>query len=84
MIQANQIQAVFHCQFPEWELDECFMKGSLQHFLKNLDFFAVENAMITACERMPDPNQTIKYFCGICWTLIRGRSAKQSSIRRVG
>lgn len=31
----------------------------------------VVDSMETACLRIDDPQESLKYFCGICWTKIK-------------
>lgn len=47
-------------------------RKSVRLFLTMLPQDAVEDAMETACWRTEEPGPATKYFCGICWNLIRG------------
>lgn len=70
--ESDEINAIYHARFPRWELSEHFMNGSLRKFLTDLPLATVKEAMHIACGRGLNDNQTIHYFCGICWRRIRG------------
>lgn len=44
---------------------------SITHFLEKLPFGDVEKAAEMAFDRGYDDTRTFKYFCGICWAVIR-------------
>lgn len=45
---------------------------SVKQFIKNLGVDEVEDAMEKACIKMNNnPNNALKYFCGICWNKIK-------------
>lgn len=46
-------------------------KVSVRKFLEKLPFPEVEDSMEIAISKDLDPDNTIKYFCGICWTKIK-------------
>ena len=74
--QLNEIEAideVYSTYFPDWCLNDRFKNGTLTIFLKSLGFEKVEEAMHKACSRMYNDNKAIKYFCGICWNMIRDK-----------
>jgi hypothetical protein len=49
-----------------------FQSISLRKFLKLLPLHEIEEAMLIATSKVPDHAKAIKYFCGICWSKIRG------------
>jgi len=70
--RANAVASAYHKAFPDWSLSETFVDGTLKtSFLKKLPLPSVLQAMQLACIRVPYPDRSIKYFCGICWKLIR-------------
>ena len=67
----NKVDEIYSDYFPEYKLTKKFLESSVKLFLKKLDCFQVEEAMITACDRVDDADESIRYFCGVCWTKIR-------------
>lgn len=74
--EVDEVAAHFTKLFPGSCLTERFKEVSIKKFLET---FAVEelNDNLTlayrniAKKRAPDPEATIKYFCGICWNKIK-------------
>ena len=56
----------------EYVLSAHFKNNSLKQFLKKLPKHEVEEAMEFATTKIEDSSKMINYFCGICWTKIRG------------
>lgn len=72
--QAAEIDAidnVYQSYFPDWQLNDRFKNGSVAMFLRMLGFERVEQAMHAACGKIYDSNKALKYFCGICWNVIK-------------
>jgi hypothetical protein len=67
-----KIDDVYHEYFDMWRLSDHFKNVSLRMFLKKIDVFRVKEAMIKACNVTEDSEKAIKYFCGICWKIIKG------------
>ena len=78
-IAINRISKIFNDDQGYQEIIEFFNLNTLRYFLKHIPPNQVEDAMILACSRNYSPQNTIKYFCGICWKAIRDRD-KQSPI----
>lgn len=51
---------------------ESFCESIRRNFLPKLDREQLETAMYKACWKCREANPAIKYFCGICWRLIKG------------
>jgi len=69
------IHIVFKGAYSGRELSDQFRNVSLRRFLKLLPIHVVIEAMQTAVCRLPnDRDRAIKYFCGICWNIIKGTS----------
>ena len=49
-------------------------RQSVRYFLERLTQFQVIEAMEIACVRIPERNDAIRYFSGICWNKIKGRT----------
>lgn len=71
--QARDIEKVYSGAFPEYRLSKNFKMGSIKNFLKKLTFQETKEAMEIAVSRIHDPDDSIKYFCGICWRRIEER-----------
>jgi hypothetical protein len=69
---ANKVNDIYKSFFPEWTLNPDFIKDRICKFIELLPLDQVEDAMRLACKKMNDKDQTINYFCGICWNKIRG------------
>jgi len=58
----------------EYIFSESFKQGTVERFLKLLLKDQVEKALYIAIDRFPDcTEQTIRYFCGICWNRVNGK-----------
>jgi len=68
----EEINEVYSSYFPKHELSDKFKNASLKRFLKFLPVSEIKDAMSRACSIVPDRNDSIRYFCGICWRQIKG------------
>ena|ERR1035437_5902491 len=62
--------------FKEFFADRSFkspFRESVREFNKKLHPDQVEFAMRRACGKKLDANEAVKYFCGICWNIIKDR-----------
>jgi hypothetical protein len=66
-----EVEKIYSESFPDWCFSESF-KLSVKKFINNIGLIEVKEAMIKACARCIDDENTLKYFCGICWNKIRG------------
>jgi 5-methylcytosine-specific restriction endonuclease McrA len=69
----NIVEEVFKETFNSHQFTETF-KISIERFLKDLPLSEVVNAMRIASARFDEPAHATKYFCGICWNMIKGES----------
>lgn len=69
--QASEINDIYSSWNSEYELSDKFLNSTVKNFLKKIPFVQVKDAMNNACSRVKDSSQCIKYFCGICWNIIR-------------
>ena len=67
--QVSEIHDVYRNAFKKYRLSDKFLL-SVRHFVNKLGSDVVKEAMQTACWRHNSDN-SIKYFCGICWNIIR-------------
>jgi len=68
----NEIQKlceVYEDYFPDYYLTNNF-KQSIRKFIEKLGYYFVLQALHKSCSRL-NANQSLKYFCGICWTKIK-------------
>lgn len=60
--------------FPDMCCNERFKSVSIKMFINKLGFMEVANAMGNACaKKCYDLEQALKYFCGICWNIIKNK-----------
>tara|TARA_R110002074_G_scaffold392513_2_gene578102 strand:- start:3753 stop:4295 length:543 start_codon:yes stop_codon:yes gene_type:complete len=69
----REIEKIFKSYFSEYSFSKSF-KESVRRFLTHLPMPEVKEAMHKACSRIDDQHDAIKYFCGICWKLIKART----------
>jgi CRISPR/Cas system Type II protein with McrA/HNH and RuvC-like nuclease domain len=70
---ANDIEKIFMEAYPDKALTDKFKKVSMARFLNSLPKNSVEEAMILAISKIRyDPEDCVKYFCGVCWRKIKG------------
>ncbi len=74
ILDANKINDIYSSYFTEYCLTEAFKNSTIKMFLKKLPYSKVEEAMEVACSRISDSDKAIKYFCGICWNMIKGNT----------
>lgn len=82
--EAEKINNIFQEYFPSRILTETFLLKTVKKFLKLLTFFEVAEAMRLACVKMSGnvkpcddadrASAATKYFCGICWGIIKSQS----------
>ncbi|MDE2469215.1 MAG: HNH endonuclease [Bradyrhizobium sp.] len=48
-------------------------RASVKTFLKSLDRYQLCAFMDSACSKKDNPYDAWKYFCGICWNVIKGK-----------
>lgn len=70
--KVNKIERLFMDEFEGCTFTDNFKK-SARTFVEKLPYPHVEEAMEIACSKIVDPEDAVKYFCGICWTKIRER-----------
>lgn len=71
----KHIENIFNSFFNEYHFTVHF-KESIRMFLKLLPLDEIIDAAYIAFEKKDDPNDAIKYFCGICWNKIRSKKDK--------
>lgn len=69
--EIDAIDDIYSSYFPDYCLNDRFKNGSLKTFLRLLGFEKVEQAMHAACGRIYQDEKAIRYFCGICWNIIK-------------
>lgn len=79
--EIKKISDIYDKEFVGYTMTENFKKRSLKIFIKKLPINIVEDAMETACSRELNPHSTLKYFCGICWRIIKEERLNSSESR---
>lgn len=74
----EEIENVFTETYQKRLFVNKFKEGTLKRFLKLLPLHEILEAMNIACSKFNNnPEQTIRYFCGICWNKTRGTKPKE-------
>lgn len=59
--------------YPGHKVTKTFKKRSLARFREVLTEEEIKDAITKAGHKLPgDPDNGVKYFCGICWNKIKG------------
>jgi hypothetical protein len=69
----EDISKIYSDMFTKYELTDNFKNVSIKKFLTHLPKHEIEDAMRIAVNKINDSDKSIKYFCGICWTIIRDK-----------
>lgn len=69
----NKVQKAFREDFPEYSFKPK-TKDSIRMFLDHFMAAELIQFMRIATSRIGKPEDSFKYFCGICWTEIKARS----------
>lgn len=81
----QSVADIFYYHFEPRDLSDGFVTKTLTHFIKELPLTEVHDAMGMSCTKFGVPyidrndterleamsEQTVKYFCGICWSRIK-------------
>ena len=69
----RKLSNIYTRYFPGYKLAPYFINGTIKLFLEKLPGQTLLDAMNLACSKVNHNEQSIKYFCGICWCKIRER-----------
>lgn len=70
--EAEEVNSIYSSYSRGRVLTDKFINSSLKPFLKKLGFQEVSEAMHKSCSKINSyKEQSIKYFCAICWNKIR-------------
>jgi len=68
----DEIEEIFRQSFGGYFSDS--FRASVRSFVRSMPFEDVESAMFRACSKRKDSgSDALKYFCGICWNIIKER-----------
>lgn len=67
------IDNMFRQKFTSVHLSEHFKQRTVKFFLERLGFEEVNEAMGIALPHIDEPENAVKYFCGVCWRKIKGK-----------
>jgi hypothetical protein len=68
----DAVEAVFISYFPESGFTDKF-RESVRDFLKSINQYDLSSYIHKACTNGRSKEDCIKYFCGICWNVIKGK-----------
>jgi hypothetical protein len=66
----NAVESIYTASFNGYVFKDNF-RNSVKKFVETLGVVAVEDAMSRSCSRVHHEQEVLKYFCGICWGLIK-------------
>lgn len=73
----DEVEDSFKAHFSGYSFSAKF-RESVRAFLQHLSVFDVLDAMNIACYRIKRRDDSIKYFCGICWKKIKDQKNEQA------
>ena len=68
----DEVEDVFKSYFDGYHFNPRF-RESVRLFLQHINVFDLMDAMNRACSKIGRRDDSIKYFCGICWKTIKER-----------
>lgn len=71
--EIQKVNEAYNLYFPNYVLTEKFKTNTVKKFIKTLGINEVLEAMNSACYKIKDSDGSIKYFCGICWNIIKNK-----------
>lgn len=71
----NKIEDVFASYYEKYSFAESFRTSIRNQFLKKIACQDLCDYMHIACSKATNYNGAIKYFCGICWNVIKSSGA---------
>lgn len=69
----DEVDSAFSESFPDRCLSDSFRNVSVKNFLQKLPKHIVIDAMRKAGVMAQNSDHATKYFCGICWNIIKGK-----------
>lgn len=67
----------FQAYYPTLELSVNFNISVINNFYSHFSHSNLAEFMDLACEKTENPDQAIRYFCGICWRKIKARQNEE-------
>lgn len=68
----NEVESAFQIYFSNLLFSNKF-RESIRVFLQKLPSNIVVESMHRACSKIDDKDNALKYFCGICWGIIKAK-----------
>ena len=68
----NKIEKIYTSYFEKYGFSHSFKESIRTNFLPNLDVETLCENMHISGSKIEDSSKSIKYFCGICWNMIKG------------
>ena len=68
--EIDEVELVFQETYPDMGFTASY-RQSIRNFLKELPIVNLLDYMEKACLTTPNSDRATKYFCGICWKVIR-------------
>lgn len=67
----DAIELAFNEHYPNNSFKQQFRESIRNVFLKEIMAVKLVEYMYLACSKVNNPERAVKYFCGICWNVIR-------------
>lgn len=74
----GEIEAVFQEAYPDREFTQPFRESIRHNFIPRLNKDQLMMAIYKAVAKCSAPRPAIKYFCGVCWGIIKEREHGRS------
>ena len=68
--EVDAVEKIFQQTYPNYSFTPAF-RASVHRFLSSLHTYELQDAMHRACAKTGSSHSATKYFCGICWHLIK-------------
>lgn len=72
--ETEMVEIIFKRYFEDKIFSERFKTGTVKQFIIKRGYQEIAQAMEVACGKIHNAEQALKYFCGICWNKINGKS----------
>jgi hypothetical protein len=76
----DEVQDAFKLHFSGFSFSDSF-RASVRIFVQKMPVNEVVAAMHRACSKIGRRDDSIKYFCGICWKTIRGDNSQHRGFK---
>lgn len=69
--EIDEVEKIFMGFFNGWSFSPSF-RITVKKFIKKIGVYEVIESMEISCSKIHNSDDSLKYFCGICWNKIKG------------